>query len=593
MLVLAGCALWVGNKAIDAKNHLQAAQTDLKSFKNALGQPDAPSTVQLYQKVQSNTSRAQKDAQDPLWHAAESVPKVGVNLRAFRQVATMLNTLVSTGIKPVAYAADGISVNSLKPKDGALDIAPLKKLTPAIATLDTALRTADATGQSIDTRGTVSQIAKPVASLHTTIAKVLPVTAELKKVMPLFYPALGGDGKRHYIMMFQNNAEERASGGNPAALAMLDVDDGKVKLGRQPNSNDFPHPYLTPPVNIKGDWDKLYGAHASSYVTNITFTPDFPTTAKLVRAMWKKQYGGKVDGVISFDPVALSYLMQATGPIKLKNGKTLTSKNAVSYLLSGVYAQYPRYQDQNLVFASAAQAIFKAVTHGQGKPGNYIKELTPMLNEQRLKAWSVRKDEEAALMTSQAGNMLPVDNTKATTVGVYNNDDSTSKMSYYMHGKIAVKGPSCTAKKPKYTVTETVENVLQWAQVPGLPHYVLAGAKRVVKGTDRQYVVLYGPVGSKLTSMTVDGAKVVWGTNIAADLNTNYLATGAADFRPAVKGTDKGRPVGIVSITVSPRQSVKVVGHFSGAKDPSKTIAVSHTPKVRDVPVTISQPSCS
>ena len=38
-------------------------------------------------------------------------------------------------------------------------------------------------------------------------------------------------------------------------------------------------------------------------------TPDFPSTAKLARKMWTSQYGGKVDGVISFDPVALSYLM--------------------------------------------------------------------------------------------------------------------------------------------------------------------------------------------------------------------------------------------------------------------------------------------
>ena len=49
--------------------------------------------------------------------------------------------------------------------------------------------------------------------------------------------------------------------------------------------------------------------------------------------MWRANIGGRVDGVISFDPVALSYLLKATGPVKIGNGETITSDNAVSYLL--------------------------------------------------------------------------------------------------------------------------------------------------------------------------------------------------------------------------------------------------------------------
>ena len=368
VLALAAGALWVGNRALMAKNALEQAQTELTTFKSALGQPNAPSTVQLYKQLHGHTAKAASEVHDPVWSMAEGVPLVGPNLKAFRQIAQTLNTLVVKGVQPVAYAAEGVSVDSLKPKNGAIDIAPLKKLTPAIASLDDALRVADASASRVDTKDTVSQIAAPVGTLHTTIQKVLPVTAELRKVMPLFYPALGGDGKRHYLLMFQNNAEERASGGNPAALAMLNVDDGKIKLGRQPSSTDFPSPYPTPPLKLGGDWDKLYGTHVSTFLQNTTFTPDFPTSARLVRAMWLKRFGGKVDGVISFDPVALSYLMNATGPIKLATGETLTSQNAVQYLLSDVYAKYPDQLVQNAVFASAAQAVFTAVTSGQRSP---------------------------------------------------------------------------------------------------------------------------------------------------------------------------------------------------------------------------------
>ena len=366
LIAVVASALWVGSRALAAKSALETAQTQLTDFKSALGQSGAPSTAALYTKLAKNTGTAVQQTDDPLWSFSEGIPMLGPNLKAFRQVSEMVDTLVRTGVGPIATAADGISVDSLKPRNGGLDIAPLKKLAPAMAELDDALHVADASAAAIDTKDVAPQLAAPVSNLRETIDKVTPVTGELRKVLPVLYPALGGEGTRHYLLIFQNNAEERASGGNPASMAMLVLKNGKISLGKQPSSTDFPHPYPQPVMTFKGDWDKLYGWYTASYVTNITMTPDFPTTAKLARAMWRKQIGGTVDGVISFDPVALSYLLRATGPIRLPSGDVLTSDNAVQALLSGVYAKYHDPKVQNVVFASAAQAIFKAVTNGQG-----------------------------------------------------------------------------------------------------------------------------------------------------------------------------------------------------------------------------------
>jgi hypothetical protein len=592
VLAVAGLGLWVGHRALVAKDSLEAAQQQLTTFKSALGQPNAPSTTKLYAQLAKNTGTAVEQTDDPLWSFTEGMPGIGPNLKAFRQVSEMVDTLVRTGVRPIAVAADGISVDSLKPKDGGLDIQPLKKLTPAMAELDDALHVADASAAAIDTKSVVPQLAEPVTSLRETIAKVTPVTAELRKVLPVLYPALGGEGKRHYLLLFQNNAEERASGGNPASMAMLEVDHGKIKLAKQGNSGDFPSPYEVPPLTFTGDFEKLYGDHVSGYLTNITFTPDFPRTAKMARAMWRSEYGGPVDGVISFDPVALSYLLRATGPVKLVTGETLTSEGAVSFLLNQVYAKYPDPRMQDAVFGSAAQSIFKAVTSGQGSPKDYVAQLTPMLNEQRLKAWSIRKDEEDLLLTSQAGNMLPEDNSKATVFGVYNNDDATSKMSFYMDSTVHVTSKVCPAKDPQYMVTTKVTDTLRPDQVASLPAYVKPHQDRIVPGGDRQWVVLYGPVGATLKAAWIDGERVIWGDNVKFPLNTVWNATGYEDRRAAVKGHQQGRPVGIVSIKMGPSESVTVKALFSGGTGNSPTIQVSHTPKVRPVPVTLSQNPC-
>jgi hypothetical protein len=595
LLAVVLLTVYVGNRALIAKDALTAAQGQLTSFKSVVGQPNAPSTSQLYAKLQANTAKAAKQVDDPVWSLYEQVPVIGPNLKAFRQTTVLVDGLVHDGVGPIAKAADGISINSLKPTNGRIDIKPLKTLAPAVVQLDDAITVADTRASQIDTKDVLAQLKGPIGKVQSLFSQYAPTIHELRKVMPVLYPAMGGDGARHYLLIFQNNAEERASGGNPASMAMLVVNNGKVQLGKQGNSSSFPRPYTVPPYTPTGagnaDWHAIYSDYASTYVTNITMTPDFPTTAKMVRNMWRGQFGGKVDGVISFDPVALAYLLNATGPISLGDGTQIDSTNAVSFLLNGVYKKYPNPAVQDVVFASAAKAVFSAVTHGQGSVSKYVAQLTPMVADQRLKMWSARADEEKVLADSPIGNMLPKDNSTATVLGVYNNDDATSKMSYYMNEAVDVTTNTCTAT-PTYTVSSKVTNVLPLSQIYSLPPYIKANQKRIPLGGDRQWVQLYGPVGAKLSAAYIDGKKVVWGTALQPQFNTNRSATGASNHRPAVKGNMYGRPVGVVNITVPAASSMTVKAVFTGGTGNSKTVSVSHTPKVRPVPVTYTDAKC-
>jgi hypothetical protein len=52
------------------------------------------------------------------------------------------------------------------------------------------------------------------------------------------------------------------------------------------------------------------------------------------------------------------------------------------------------------------------------------------------------------------------------------------------------------------------------------------------------------------------------------------------------------RPVGVVSLNMGPASSMTVKATFTGGTDNSKTVEVSHTPKVRAVPVTITPAKC-
>jgi hypothetical protein len=313
----------------------------------------------------------------------------------------------------------------------------------------------------------------------------------------------------------------------------------------------------------------------------------------LAQRMWEIEFGRTVDGVISFDPVALSYLLKATGPIDLVTGETLTHENAVDFLLNGIYSKYTDADVQDVVFASAAERIFDAVTSGDGDPQDFLPQFAPMIEEQRLKLWSAREEEQEAIRSSPVGNMLPADNSETTTLGVYNNDDSTSKMSFYMDATIDVEADRCTAGEPRFDVSTTVTNTLKQEDASQLAEYVKPHQRRIPIGGDRQWVLLYGPVGSTLDGAQIDGEDVVFGDNVRQERNTVPNATGLDDRRPAVSGTMDGRPVAIVSVKMGPEESRTVTARFLGGDDATTPIDVSHTPKVRPTPVSITEAPCT
>src|SRR5699024_6881361 len=134
---------------------------------------------------------------------------------------------------------------------------------------------------------------------------------------------LGADETRHYLMLFENNAETRGWGGNPASVMLLNVDDGKIDIEQQADTSDFPYGLEQPIMELDPESEALYGDKIGRYLQDTTTTIDFRETAHLATAFWDRQFGGDIDGVVSFDPVALGYLLKATGPVELSTGEVL------------------------------------------------------------------------------------------------------------------------------------------------------------------------------------------------------------------------------------------------------------------------------
>lgn len=150
LLGVAALTYWVGQRALAAKASLEQAQDQLRTFQSALGKPDQD-LPKLYEQLQASSSAAVAETDNPAWWAYEHIYWIGPNLEAFRQTAELIDGVVRDGLGPLATAANGVTIDSLKPHDGRVDLAPLQRLGPAMIKVDDAVQRADSAAAEIDT----------------------------------------------------------------------------------------------------------------------------------------------------------------------------------------------------------------------------------------------------------------------------------------------------------------------------------------------------------------------------------------------------------------------------------------------------------
>ncbi|MEW1810254.1 DUF4012 domain-containing protein [Pseudarthrobacter phenanthrenivorans] len=388
--------------------------------------------------------------------------------------------------------------------------------------------------EAIQTDNLLPQIVSP---LHQATAElkqasdVLNVAADAANTAPTM---LGSDGARNYLLMIQNNAETRASGGIPGALAILKFDKGKLSLGPQSSAGEIG--IMSPVVAVDTQQQQIYSGRLGKYLQDVNLTPDFPTAASTAQVMWERKTGQRVDGVISIDPVVLSYILQSTGPISVSGPElsaikaaglptVLTGENVVPTLLSDVYAKIRQPKLQDAYFAGVAREVFSALSNGKGEAKGLISGITQGAEEGRVLVWSAQTAEQAVISKYTLSGSISGPSVLPAQFGVYFNDGTGAKMDYYVRRTVQLV-KQCQADGYEQTsVRVTSTNTAPGDAVSTLPEYVTGGgAFGVTPGSVQTNVVAYGPAQANVESVSVDGAKMPFAPYLHANRPVGVIA---------------------------------------------------------------------
>src|SRR3989344_6124926 len=149
----------------------------------------------------------------------------------------------------------------------------------------------------------------------------LEKTAKLNSAVQEIF---GGQGLRRYLLVFQNSAELRPTGGFMGSLALLDIKDGEVVKIDIPAGGTYDlqgqlTEYVEPPT-------PLLLANKRWEFQDANWFPDFPASAKKILWFYRHSRNLTADGVIAINASVLNRLLSITGPIAEENRNVVINK---------------------------------------------------------------------------------------------------------------------------------------------------------------------------------------------------------------------------------------------------------------------------
>lgn len=205
-------------------------------------------------------------------------------------------------------------------------------------------------------------VAIGVGAVGVALAGDLKTVAELRSVLP----------PGHYLVLLQNNAELRPSGGFIGSFATVDLTDrGYTNLRIDTNiykrDNAFAAAHIvTPPKPLEG-----VAANNAWTMRDSNWDLDFRDAAERVSWFYQQEAGEPVDGVIAVNATVLQDLLTLTGPIPLGDG-------------SGDELSAESFFD-TLAYKIEKEYFYDPANRTKNEPKSILKQLIPTLEKSVLR----------------------------------------------------------------------------------------------------------------------------------------------------------------------------------------------------------------
>ena len=578
VIAVVGFAVAVGIGADDLADGSRSARAGIESMDDG----DYQRAAEEFEQAADSFDRASDALTQPWSKPVQFVPIVAQN----RTAAVELSATAAAASRAAADALVLIDPDQLRLVNGQIDIAAIERIEQPFLDVQTAIDDLDTTLDGVASPWLIAPLQDRVAELDDEIDDAQPKLDNVVSAVQVAPEMLGADGERRYLIAFTTPAETRGLGGTMDSWAELTAVDGRLAIADFGTTADLDDGGATTGTGRTLDgpqeWLDLWGEFGftsgpnggteSDPWSNVTISPQFPSTGDVIAQLYPQSGGGDIDGVFAMDPYVLEALLELMGPITVEGSATpLDEDNVVDFLLVDQY-EIDDSEDRTDLLAAVSQATAEQVLGGAlPSPAVLADSLSPLAAQGRLAGWA-RDDEAQALLDAIHLSSAMPDLAGGDGVAVVLNNAGRNRLDVYLERELDYDATVDTATgEVSATASVTLTNN---APSSGLPASVTGEDANADPGTNRTLVSLYSALPIKSATVTTNAGTTTGGSD-SADPEP-------FEFEP---GTEAGWLVGSGSVVIPPGESVTIVFDLAGPLP----LADGYTLAVRPQPIVVDE----
>lgn len=542
--LLAACVVVMVVTGFTAASEANRVVNDLRGAVSATASGDADTLTSQVSDLQEATDDLRGTVNGPVFSILANIG-FGRDVASVRSMVDVLDVANQEVMVPLAQHGDDLKGDVMT--DDTINVDALTQLISIAEDLRPGIQKVSDAAGNMDTAA-LPQLASVTSKVKSLLQCADPLIGDLSTLKPALPTLLGANGKTaSYLLIAQNNAELRPTGGIPGSWGVVTVDNGKIQF----SSLGEPDAYTKESIQISEADRDLMGEYYTymkpdQYWVSANFDPDFPRSAKHLAKYWSliKQENisgidpdtpSEVDGVIAVDPIVVQNLLGLTGGFDV-NGNHIDGTNATKVLLSDSYWNVDQDQ-QNSYFGDVASGALQTIMSNLGSmnPSSLYDVVKDAGQKGHIQVWC--QDQTAEEAMEQLGFSGEVsDDANNPQLGTYFYDITWSKMDWYLNQTTTVGSAQQNSDgTTSYTVTTTLINQMTESEAQSAPDYVVSfGDNKLVahRGGMATVVFLYAPYGG-----TISNLKCNSGTFSKISTNGYYVYRGLVILDPQKRET--------------------------------------------------------
>lgn len=436
LVVLAGLTVWgafVVTAGLSARDDLRTAEAALASVRDAVGDADLVGLDRSLSQAAESLAAGQSALHRVDVRTAAALPWIGDDLRAAQIVTNAIAVVVDAGQSSVEAVQELGGVEALAPSGGRLPTAALRTLTPSLAAMAEDIAAATNALAAAPEPHVLEQVASARTQL---LAELRPLAldaqraADLAVVLP---ELLGQDRPVRYFLAAANPAESRGTIGFMGSFAIATFDQGRLEIGEFRPIQDLPDVPVDqlaadPSPVFERRWQPFGGAGTWK---NLNATPDFPSAARAIEALWRQTQGEQLDGTILVDPFAFEALVRLSGPVELPAGGKLRPNAVVEYVANQAYDDFETQEGRKSALGEVAAAALTDFLSADGDQdvASTLRTLGNLLAQGHVRFHSAQAQAQSLLADLNMDGALPAP--RGDFLAVVTNSAANSKVDYY------------------------------------------------------------------------------------------------------------------------------------------------------------------